>query len=181
MVNLNWPLSKYILVYVDVLHILVRLGKGFMASGSPSHQVIPPSLSFLEVLLMDPVLWVRLGKGVWFWESPRPTGNFPVSVILLLPHSCTATPTHTPAAYKYADGRKIDGMRVVVDVERGRTVKGWKPRSLGEYLTELQREILNVQLASIVFPGCLRWCVELSVKHRRLNRPLVGISLACDL
>lgn len=131
MVNLNWPLSKYILVYVDVLHILVRLGKGFMASGSPSHQVIPPSLSFLEVLLMDPVLWVRLGKGVWFWESPRPTGNFPVSVILLLPHSCTATPTHTPAAYKYADGRKIDGMRVVVDVERGRTVKGWKPRSLG--------------------------------------------------
>ena len=40
--------------------------------------------------------------------------------------------THTPAAYKYADGRKIDGQRVVVDVERGRTVKGWKPRSLGK-------------------------------------------------
>ena len=27
-------------------------------------------------------------------------------------------------AYKYADGRKIDGKRVLVDVERGRTVKG---------------------------------------------------------
>lgn len=28
-------------------------------------------------------------------------------------------------------GRKIDGRRVVVDVERGRTVKGWRPRRLG--------------------------------------------------
>ena len=36
------------------------------------------------------------------------------------------------AAYKHADGKKIDGKRVVVDVERGRTVKSWKPRRLGE-------------------------------------------------
>ncbi|XP_053211635.1 U1 small nuclear ribonucleoprotein 70 kDa-like isoform X2 [Panonychus citri] len=35
------------------------------------------------------------------------------------------------AAYKYADGKKIDGRRVLVDVERGRTVKGWLPRKLG--------------------------------------------------
>ena len=35
------------------------------------------------------------------------------------------------AAYKSADGKKIDGRRVVVDVERGRTVKGWRPRRLG--------------------------------------------------
>ncbi|ORX89865.1 RNA-binding domain-containing protein [Basidiobolus meristosporus CBS 931.73] len=34
-------------------------------------------------------------------------------------------------AYKYADGIKIMGRRVVVDVERGRSVKGWKPRRLG--------------------------------------------------
>ena len=34
-------------------------------------------------------------------------------------------------AYKQADGMRIDGKRVVVDVERGRTVKGWKPRRLG--------------------------------------------------
>lgn len=34
-------------------------------------------------------------------------------------------------AFDRADGRKIDGRRVLVDVERGRTVKGWKPRSLG--------------------------------------------------
>ncbi|EDQ91989.1 uncharacterized protein MONBRDRAFT_22712 [Monosiga brevicollis MX1] len=35
------------------------------------------------------------------------------------------------AAYKYGDGRKIEGRRVVVDVERGRTVDDWKPRRLG--------------------------------------------------
>lgn len=37
------------------------------------------------------------------------------------------------AAYKHADGRKIDGRRVLVDVERGRTVKGWLPRRLGMF------------------------------------------------
>lgn len=35
------------------------------------------------------------------------------------------------AAYKQADGKKIDGRRVLVDVERGRTVRNWKPRKLG--------------------------------------------------
>lgn len=35
------------------------------------------------------------------------------------------------AAYKHADGKKIDGRRVLVDVERARTVKGWLPRRLG--------------------------------------------------
>eukprot|EP00287_Rhodomonas_sp_CCMP768_P033305 CAMPEP_0202856286 /NCGR_PEP_ID=MMETSP1389-20130828/91954_1 /ASSEMBLY_ACC=CAM_ASM_000865 /TAXON_ID=302021 /ORGANISM="Rhodomonas sp., Strain CCMP768" /LENGTH=326 /DNA_ID=CAMNT_0049534931 /DNA_START=12 /DNA_END=993 /DNA_ORIENTATION=+ len=34
-------------------------------------------------------------------------------------------------AYKHADGRKIDGRRILVDVERGRTVKDWKPRRVG--------------------------------------------------
>ena len=28
-------------------------------------------------------------------------------------------------AYKMADGRKVEGRRVVVDVERGRTVPNW--------------------------------------------------------
>lgn len=36
------------------------------------------------------------------------------------------------AAYKDADGLKIMGRRIVVDVERGRTVKGWKPKRLGK-------------------------------------------------
>jgi U1 small nuclear ribonucleoprotein len=35
------------------------------------------------------------------------------------------------AAYKRADGKKIDNRRVVVDIERGRTIEGWKPRRLG--------------------------------------------------
>lgn len=34
-------------------------------------------------------------------------------------------------AYKYADGKKIDGRRVVVDVERARTVRDWLPRKFG--------------------------------------------------
>uniref|UniRef100_A0AC35GT13 U1 small nuclear ribonucleoprotein 70 kDa n=1 Tax=Panagrolaimus sp. PS1159 TaxID=55785 RepID=A0AC35GT13_9BILA len=34
-------------------------------------------------------------------------------------------------AYKRADGIKIDGRRVVVDYERGRTNKAWLPRRLG--------------------------------------------------
>lgn len=34
-------------------------------------------------------------------------------------------------AYKRADGKKIDDRRIVVDVERGRTVRGWLPRRLG--------------------------------------------------
>jgi len=34
-------------------------------------------------------------------------------------------------AYKQGDGKKIDSRRVMVDVERGRTVEGWLPRRLG--------------------------------------------------
>jgi U1 small nuclear ribonucleoprotein len=34
-------------------------------------------------------------------------------------------------AYKRADGMKIDGRRIVVDYERGRTNKAWLPRRLG--------------------------------------------------
>lgn len=49
-------------------------------------------------------------------------------------HSHFILPPLLPlAAYKHADGKKIDGRRVLVDVERGRTVKGWHPRRLGEY------------------------------------------------
>lgn len=34
-------------------------------------------------------------------------------------------------AYKMSDGRKVEGRRIKVDVERGRTVDGWRPRRLG--------------------------------------------------
>jgi U1 small nuclear ribonucleoprotein 70kDa len=43
------------------------------------------------------------------------------------------------AAYKNADGRKIDGRRVLVDVERARTVRGWRPRRLGGGLGTTRR------------------------------------------
>jgi hypothetical protein len=33
-------------------------------------------------------------------------------------------------AYKQSDGRKIEGRRILVDVERGRTVDGWRPMRL---------------------------------------------------
>ncbi|KAI9296576.1 RNA-binding domain-containing protein [Neoconidiobolus thromboides FSU 785] len=35
------------------------------------------------------------------------------------------------AAYHEADGVRLRGKRILIDVERGRTVKDWKPRSLG--------------------------------------------------
>ena len=34
-------------------------------------------------------------------------------------------------AYKMGDGKRIDGRRVLVDVERSRTVEGWLPRRMG--------------------------------------------------
>eukprot|EP01016_Furgasonia_blochmanni_P030314 TRINITY_DN3158_c0_g1_i9.p1 TRINITY_DN3158_c0_g1~~TRINITY_DN3158_c0_g1_i9.p1 ORF type:complete len:431 (-),score=88.74 TRINITY_DN3158_c0_g1_i9:198-1406(-) len=34
-------------------------------------------------------------------------------------------------AYKKADGRRIDGRKVLVDCERGRVVKDWRPRRFG--------------------------------------------------
>jgi len=34
-------------------------------------------------------------------------------------------------AFRRADGRKLKGRRILVDVERGRTVPDWKPRKLG--------------------------------------------------
>lgn len=36
-------------------------------------------------------------------------------------------------AFKKADGRKIDDRRIVVDFERGRTLKDFKPRRLGKF------------------------------------------------
>ena len=50
-------------------------------------------------------------------------------------------------AYDEEDGRKLEGRRMVVDVERGRTVKGWRPRRLGGGLggTRLGEASINVK------------------------------------
>ncbi|XP_056608915.1 U1 small nuclear ribonucleoprotein 70 kDa [Triplophysa dalaica] len=50
------------------------------------------------------------------------------------------------SAYKHADGKKIDGRRVLVDVERGRTVKGWNPRRLGGGLGGTRRGGADVNI-----------------------------------
>ena len=34
-------------------------------------------------------------------------------------------------AYKYGEGKRIDGRKIVVDYERGRTQLKWRPRRLG--------------------------------------------------
>lgn len=43
-------------------------------------------------------------------------------------------------AYKEAEGMKINGRRTMVDVERGRTVKDWKPMRLGGGLGGITRK-----------------------------------------
>ncbi|CEI95951.1 hypothetical protein RMCBS344292_10125 [Rhizopus microsporus] len=47
------------------------------------------------------------------------------------------------AAYKDADGLKILGRRILVDVERARTVKGWRPRRLGGGLGGREQKAAN--------------------------------------
>jgi RNA recognition motif-containing protein len=49
------------------------------------------------------------------------------------------------AAYKQGDGKKIDGRRVLVDVERGRTVRNWQPRRLGKIVWSM----LNIKNSSV--------------------------------
>lgn len=44
-------------------------------------------------------------------------------------------------AYRRGDGRRIDGRRVLVDVERGRTVRDFKPRRLGGGLGDTRRAV----------------------------------------
>lgn len=76
---------------------------------------------------------------------------FPSSLHLLFSTACLSTPL---AAYKHADGKKIDGRRVLVDVERGRTVKGWHPRRLGEHFLFSSNQVLfSRPCVSISAPG----------------------------
>ncbi len=43
-------------------------------------------------------------------------------------------------AYKRSDGRKIDGKRILVDYEKGRTIDGWIPRRLGGGLGDTRKK-----------------------------------------
>jgi len=42
-------------------------------------------------------------------------------------------------AYKHSDGRKIEGRRVAIDFERGRTVLNWRPRKFGGGLGDTRK------------------------------------------
>jgi hypothetical protein len=72
-------------------------------------------------------------------------------------------------AYKKMDGKKIDGRRIVVDVERGRTVRNWRPTRLGgglggrkekkskkvllEENKKLKEEEMKLRKANVYGPG----------------------------
>ncbi len=64
--------------------------------------------------------------------------------------------TKFPAAYKHADGKKIDGRRVLVDVERGRTVKGWLPRRLGKFCGNIVPTFLAFSFPCVFLNSRLR-------------------------
>uniref|UniRef100_A0A1I7WUN0 DUF569 domain-containing protein n=1 Tax=Heterorhabditis bacteriophora TaxID=37862 RepID=A0A1I7WUN0_HETBA len=51
-------------------------------------------------------------------------------------------------AYKRADGTKVDGRRLVVDYERGRTQKSWLPRRLEGNRLEL--DVIGIEIATVV-------------------------------
>ncbi|WFD29289.1 hypothetical protein MSPP1_000296 [Malassezia sp. CBS 17886] len=59
-------------------------------------------------------------------------------------------------AYSRAEGVRIDGRRIMVDVERGRTVKDWKPMRLGGGLGGLTRKPKEKRFADAFARGGLR-------------------------
>ena len=65
----------------------------------------------------------------YYWISDSPIIGYSYQHLQL--GSLTHCPLGRSAAYKQADGRKIDSKRLIVDVERGRTVPNWRPRRLG--------------------------------------------------
>ena len=78
---------------------------------------IPVSAAFV-------VFWIVFWYEVCFWRAPHPTPPHPI-----IPRYAFIEYENEDdmrLAYKRGDGRKIDGRRVLVDVERGRTVRNWK-------------------------------------------------------
>lgn len=80
-------------------------------------------------------------------------------------------------AYKRADGRKIDGRRVLVDVERGRTVKGWLPRRLGKSLPSLGPTVLLTCVLCVI---CRRWIGRWPQRQAQANRQTEKVVSADD-
>ncbi len=75
-------------------------------------------------------------------------------------------------AYKMADGKKIEGRRVTVDVERGRTVPNW--RALGPAVPSLVLSCFLTLRPAVSFPlgppgPCMLRCLEACLNHPRLR------------
>ena len=58
----------------------------------------------------------RLLTNNWWYRAGKPRGY----AFIEYEHK-----NDMKTAYKMADGRKVEGRRVIVDVERGRTVPNW--------------------------------------------------------
>ncbi|KAK4123082.1 hypothetical protein N657DRAFT_681228 [Parathielavia appendiculata] len=64
-------------------------------------------------------------------QAPRTSMALKLASPFSSPSSLLAPPLYRQAALDGCDGIRIKDRRIKVDVERGRTVKGWKPRRLG--------------------------------------------------
>lgn len=91
------------------------------------------------------------GRGYAFIVYERERDMKGTFVLILVSNISAHTP---PAAYKESDGLHIMGKRILVDVERGRTVRGWKPRRLGGGLGGRPKAV--VEAAPIVAPRTVR-------------------------
>ena len=73
---------------------------------------------------------------VEFTEDRELKGRFVLLFSFVIPVCCSFdSPLCLTESVRAADGAKILGRRILVDVERGRTVKGWKPRRLGQFVS----------------------------------------------
>ncbi|KAL6012340.1 U1 small nuclear ribonucleoprotein [Asimina triloba] len=113
-----------------------RIKREFEAYGPikrGQHLVVKLSMAIMNLSLLDILVLVRL---ITDKATNKPRGYAFIEYM------------HTrdmKTAYKQADGRKLDNRRVLVDVERGRTVPNWRPRRLGGGLgsTRVGGEDLN--------------------------------------
>lgn len=121
--------------------------------------------------------------------SPAP-GQY-IMVYCFLGHADAATlsshlhilsvPSCPPAAYKHADGKKIDGRRVLVDVERGRTVKGWRPRRLGQHTCSLFFLFLFFYTVIQAFIWRALNHIHRCLEELKTERPVLDIEFAGEI
>ncbi len=81
------------------------------------------------------------------------------------------------AAFRRADGSEIDGRKILCDVERGRTVRGWRPRRLGGGLgrtREAAPKKTRDRKATLVYPAAGAGPVRIGVDGCRWDAGALG-------